>query len=411
MKRTLNIIRNAYGDLPKSIYILFFASVINLVGGFVQSFLALLLKTSLGYSTAHIANYIIITGISTTLAPIIGGYLGDKKSKKLTYVISTILGCIFLFICGFLTNNHIHLVPILMIISSFFYSMASPILNAIIADICEDETDQKRTFNLMYMGMSLGLAIGGFIGGRLMTKYLKWFFFIDGITTAISIILVILYVKDIKFKSSKKTKKSQKADLSNPIKAIFKRPLLLAFIFFSLFGYALPSQIRFGLQEHVYFYFGKSLAPTIMGNIVSFNAIIIILFSIAVNNYSIKRKATTNVIIGTILTAIGFVMYAFIGKILILYYLSVFIWTIGQILTVTNSTVFIMQNTPINQRARFSAIIDLIRGTAVVLSPKLMSFFIYHLGIDKSWIAMSFLCIIGIVGLLFVRRKENRSTL
>ncbi len=410
MKRVLLIITTAYGKLPKSIYVLFFATIINLVGGFVMSFLALLLKSALGYSIDTVANYIIITGVSTTLAPIIGGYLGDRTNKKNTYVRATIAGCAFLFVCGFLTESYISLIPILMIISSFFYSMANPILNAMIADICPDEVDQKRAFNLMYMGMSLGLAFGGIIGGRLMTNYLKWFFFIDGITTAISVILILLYVKDVKPSHSEVKVKSQMVDKSNPIKALLSRKTLVLFILFSLFGYSLPSQLRFGLQEHVLTFFGKETAPEIMGNIVSVNALVIIFLSVFVNNISLKFKPIKNVIFGTLLTAIGFVMYAFIQNILILYYVSVIIWTVGQILTVTNSTVYIMQNTPINQRARFGAMVDLIRGTAIVLSPKLMSFFILNIGISMSWVAMSSLCVIGLAGLTLIMKHDKKFT-
>lgn len=400
-------ILNTYSGLNRSIYVLFIAIVINRIGGFVYAFLAILLKTKLNYSNENIANYLIIAGVLTSLSPVIGGYLGDRFSRKLVFVFSSFLGASTFIVAGILSNSHIEIIPILIITASFFFNIANPILNAMVADNTYGEEERKKGFSFLYLARNIGVAIGPFIGGRLIGNNLNWFFYLDSFTTFISMILVFFLVKDVKIDRSKEIKEKN-ALKKNSLYVLFKIPSLLIFLILSLIPTAIYAQSSFGLPLKVDLIFGKIKSPIILGNLMAFNAIIVVLFTMFLTHTMKYFKTLVNVIIGNVLIAVGFGLYAFIHDNMLLYFVSVFIWTLGEIYIFTNNNVYIMSKTPKEYRARFNAIIALLFGAAHILAPKIMSYLMKYMSNENSWLILSATGFISVTGLIILLIYEYR---
>lgn len=410
MKKTLTLLRNTYGNLDFSIYIVFLATLINRFGGFVFVFLTILLKNKLGYDENTIANYIILNGVLTGISPLIGGYLGDRHSRKKTFIIASLLGALFFTICGILSRHQVEIIPIFIIVSSFFFSICEPIINALVADNTSNVHDRTRAFSLIYLGVNLGVAIGPLIGGRLLHHHLDLFFYFDALTTIISVILVWKYIEDKLPQSQISKKRNLKfKDTDNPIKVLFKTPLLLSFILLSLTGGILYAQATFGLPLQLEKAYGPIISPKKMGNLLAFNAVGVVLSTFTLTNFMQKRNPINNVIIGQILIVLGFGMLGLFSYSTPLYYLSTLIWTVGEVFLVTNSNVYIMKHTPENFRARFGAIYNLTHGAAIVLSPKLMAYLLTSTSPKVSWGILSIIGIIGIAGFFVLFIVDKRS--
>ncbi len=102
--------------------------------------------------------------------------------------------------------------------------------------------------------------------------------------------------------------------------------------------------------------------------------------------------------IAGVLYAIGFGMIGTI-KTFLLFILSTMIWTIGEILVVTNFNVYIANNSPQNFRGRFSSIGSLSWATGSALGTSLAGRYIERMGINSIW---SFICIICIIATTFM---------
>ncbi len=411
MKKVIRLINSSYGSLNRNIYILFIATIINKIGDFVQFFFAIFLRSKLNYTDSQIANYIIIAGAVLSVSTAIGGFIGDRFNRKTTFVVNSLLGATTITICGLLTYNHIEYIPYFLILAAFFFSINSPIINAIVADNAKTDTERKKAYSLIYLGVNIGITIAPMIAGRLLTDYLDIFFYLDAITTVMSVILIYIFIGDSRpsAKEVKEAKNKEKAAKGNALAVLLKNKLLTAFILFILTDVVLFAQAGYGLPLKLTEIYGKKISPIIHGNLMAFNAVVVVFATIFLTQYMKNRSALSNVVMGMALTTIGFGMYGFFNDSIILYYISVFIWTIGEILVVTNSNVFIINNTPINFRARFSAIYNIIWGIAYVISPKLMSILLSNYNPKTSWIILASIGVSGTVAMLILLLKHRNN--
>ncbi len=411
MKKIIRIINSSYGNLNRNIYILFLATIINKIGDFVQFFFAIFLRSKLNYTDSQIANYIIIAGAVLSVSTAIGGFIGDRFNRKTTFVVNSLLGASTITLCGLLTYNHIEYIPYFLILAAFFFSINSPIINAIVADNAKNDTERKKAYSLIYLGVNIGITIAPMIAGRLLTDYLDIFFYLDAITTVMSVILIYIFIGDSRpsAKEIKEAKNKEKAAKGNALAVLLKNKLLTAFILFILTDVVLFAQAGYGLPLKLTEIYGKKISPIIHGNLMAFNAVVVVLATIFLTQYMKNRSALSNVVMGMALTTIGFGMYGFFNDSIILYYISVFIWTIGEILVVTNSNVFIINNTPINFRARFSAIYNIIWGIAYVISPKLMSILLANYNPKTSWIILASIGASGTIAMLLLLLKHKNN--
>lgn len=84
--KKLNLIGN-YKGLPKSIYFLSFASIVNSLGNFVMPFLTLFLTNKAGLNAPTVAVIVSINSAIGMIASLIGGKLIDNKGRKAIFII------------------------------------------------------------------------------------------------------------------------------------------------------------------------------------------------------------------------------------------------------------------------------------------------------------------------------------
>lgn len=413
-KNPISVIRSAYGGLPKSIYVLFIARVINRMGGFVGAFLSLYLANKLNMTKSEIANFVIISGFVTMLAPFVGGYIADSRGRKKLYIIAQGAAGLLYIPCGLLTNSTPEIVPYLLIGASLLSSLVGPVNSAMVADIAKNPDDRKKAYSLLYLGINVGVAIGPLIGGFMLAEHVDWFFYIDAISTLISLVLVGLFVKETMLtkEEMKAIKGGEKMESGFFLLVLFKKPVILAYTFFAVFGSMVYAQSGYGLSLHLNDLFGTISGPKNFGYLMSFNAVIVLVFTIVITELLKKQKPIFNLALSSLLYVVGFGMMGYVGETLWPFFVSVFIWTIGEIIGVTNQSVFVMANTPVNYRGRFNAFIGFLTGAGYVISPKIMSFAIENQGYLFAWRGVGVFAAISCIGYiltgLFEQRLQNQ---
>lgn len=406
--RWLNGVIAMYKGLPREIYVLFIARVINRLGGFVHFILYMFLTRKLDMSLQEAGVFIAIAGVASLIGNFVGGYLGDLMGRKKTYVIAQGIAASLFLPCGFLGNSII--IPILLIISSFFSAIVQPINSAMVSDLVKKE-DRKRAFSLLYFGINIGVAIGPLIAGYLFYKNIQWIFWGDAITTFIGVLLIVRYIPETKLSTTQiqeineTLSHEEKMESSGALMAFLKRPALIAFSFCSILTHFVYAQSSFALPATLSHLFGEK--DTIYyGNLMSFNALVVVVFTIFVTKVSDKNRAIFNVAFSNLLYCVGFGMMAFVHN-MPLIVISVFLWTIGEILGATNTGVFIANNTPITHRSRFNAIISILGSAGYMLGPSLGGVFAAQYSINNLWILTGVLSLIAFVGLMLINISEK----
>lgn len=399
-----------YRGLPKGIYVLFVAQIINAVGNLVYPFLTFFLTQRLGYGSATAGMFILFLSAAYVPGSLIGGKLADVIGRKKVLVGTQGMAALAFVPCAFLGNSPI--VPWLLIVSHFFFGAANPTHEAITADMTSGEQRQSA-FSLLYLGHNIGFSVGPMIAGFLFTHALPWLFIGDAVTTFIALAFVIMLVPESKPSEEEMENhggedSDEKAETGGLIPVLMKRPFLLAFSFISLlltfvysqFTFSLPLQLKELFQEQ---------GPLFYGTLMTVNALVVIFCTTPLVSLTKKVKPVLNVAFSAVLFTIGFGVLYFIHS-LWLFALSTVVWTLGEILQATNTNVYIANHTPISHRGRFNSILPIIIGTGFALGPPVMGQYVEAVSVRAVWPLAAGISLFGAAALvlLYIKEKQRR---
>lgn len=400
---------NMYRGLPKSIYVLFFARIVNSMGMFVYPFLTFFLSQKMGFESDRVGFFMLLASTAYIPGSIVGGKLTDLFGRKRILLTFQSLAAVTFITCGFLGVSMA--VPWLLITAGFLSAVSEPASSAMVADLTNPK-NRKEAFSLLYLGINIGVAIGPMIAGFLFENYMRWIFWGDGITSLISLSLVLIFVNETipdreKIEETKNIVDSdERAEEGSVFSAILKRPFLLAFAIINsllAFSYAQHSfSIPLQLEK-----IPNLNDAIVFGTIMTTNAIVVLTMTIPLTALTKKFKSILNVSLAGILYAMGFGMIYFINAHW-LFILSTILWTMGEILTVTNTSTYIANHSPITHRGRFNSIINIISGTGYATGPLLMGIYIKSYGVRMVWPFIFFLSLVGALLLFILYRIELR---
>lgn len=387
---------DTYRGLPKNMYIMFTATIINRFGDFVMPFLTMYLTLKIGLSVGIAGVIVTITSLIVIPSSLLGGKCADELGRKRTYLIAQAGSALCLIPCAFLKNP----VPIILFLflSTFFNGAVRPSLNAIITDILPSEKRQQG-FSLQYLGINIGVAVGPIVAGFLFRNYLPLLFIGDALTSFAALFLIWKNVKEIKPEALKHTvhSENEREEMGNSFQALIKRPQIIFFLLIYIIYSFIYTQHRFALPLTTDEVFGESGAGK-FGVLMSINAFTVLLCTVTVTALTKKFKPLINIALAGIFYAVGFGMLGFVSS-YPMFIVSTVIWTIGEILVVTNFGVYLADNSPSNFRARFSAIGSLSWSIGGALGTSIAGVFIQKIGLINIWPLTFVLAVIGVAGM------------
>ncbi|MFZ5351884.1 MAG: MDR family MFS transporter [Bacillota bacterium] len=397
---------NIYKGLPKSVYIIFFAQIINRFGDFVMPFLSLLLIKKLGLSYQSAGLAVMFAALSSVPGSFIGGKIADHFGRKKTYLFFQGAAGASLLSCVFFTNPHI--IIALVCISTFLNGGVRPIISAVITDVLPAEKRQQG-FSLSYLGINIGVALGPIVSGFLFNRYIPLIFIGDAITSFIAVALVAFNIEETMPDKSKceSTRTEEKHEEGNVITVLLRRPQIIVFLFITILLSIVYTQHTFSLPMMLDKVFSGD-GPRYYGINMSFNAVTVLLMTMIVTQATKRWHPLSAIAVTGLLYAAGFGMVALVNS-LPLFLVSTYIWTIGEILTVTNFGVYIANNTPQNFRARFNAVTSLSWAAGASLGTSVMGIYIDKLGIDAVWPLTFILGILGSIGMYTLKLKTDKA--
>lgn len=392
---------NVYRGLPKPIYIMFIARIVNAMGNFVFPFLTLFLTERLKLSPSEAGTYFMLSAFSQAIGSIIGGKLTDHFGRKKLFLMFQFLAVLCFLPCPFLGNSL--WIPKLIIVFGLFAGTAQPATASMIIDLT-NQSNRKQAYSLLYLGTNLGFSIGPLIAGFLYKNHTNWIFFGNIISIFIVLILISLFVKETKpseeqIKETKDIENEESAEVGSLIAALIKRPKLVLFLLGKLLNTLIYSTIAFAIPIQLIRNFGSSLGSKYFGIVMSLNGIVVVTCTILVTRLTIKFKPIIAVALASLFYGIGFGMLGF-ANVFWLYIVASIIYTIGEIIEATNAGVYIANNSPITHRGRFNSIVPLISGVGFAFGPYIFGSFIEAYGLRNMWI---FCFCLGIISSAFMK--------
>lgn len=400
-----------YKGLPKGMYILFFAQVINRLGDFVMPFLALYLTQKIGMTSVAAGIIVTVSSIITIPASMIGGKIADKFGRKKSYMYSQFISAAALIPCAVTKDPHITVVCLL--ISTFFNGFIRPAFTAMMTDILSPKQRQAG-FSLQYLGINVGVSIGPIIAGFLFNNLLPMLFLGDALTSFLALILVWRNIEETKpshiTKSNNDNNFSEKAEMGNVFQMLYKRPHICFFMIISIAYSFTYSQHNFALPITLKGIYGND-SSRIFGLLMSVNAITVLVLTVFITALTKKKHPLTNMIAVGILYAVGFGMIGHISS-FSAFVLSTVIWTAGEILSSISSGVYIANNSPSNYRGRLSGISSVGWGIGSAVSTSISGVYIQANGYKSIWTLTLFVALVSAALMFLVKvfsiKLENK---
>lgn len=401
MKRIIN----NYKGLPKEMYIICFAKLINRLGDFVVPFLALYLTQKIGMTTVASGFIVTLASVIGIPASIIGGKMSDMFGRKKIYTYGQSIAAIALIPCAITKNIAITIVCLL--VSTFFNSFIRPAFTSMVTDILSKEQRQAG-FSLQYLATNVGVSIGPILAGILFNNFLPMLFIGDAITSFMAVFFIWKNIKETYVKNSdvKVENKAEKDEKGNTLQMLFKRPHLCMFFILNIVYNFIYTQHKFSLPITLNAEFNSEGAKY-FGYIMSINAITVLVLTVFIGAITRRNHQLTNMVFSGILYAIGFGMIGYIDS-FNLFIISTILWTGGEILSAISSGVYVANNSPSNYRARLNAIMAIGTFMGSALSTSFSGAYIQIYGHKTIWIIIFFMSLIAAILMLCLKIHSKK---
>ena len=391
-----------YMGLRKEVYILCFGRFVTALGSLIWPMLTLILKSKLGYNAEEVAIWFLIFGILQVPFGLLGGKLTDRHNKRNLIIIFDIVTVILYVVTAILPLTTGSLC--LYYIGSLFQRMEWAVYDSLIAELTKDD-EREKAYSLQYLGNNLGVVFAPTLGGLLFNNYLWLSFLIAGAAVLSSTILIYKYIP-AQVACTENDNTYEDEESGSLMDVLRMRKILLLFIIiicvndiiYAQFGYLLPIQMDevFLAQGAVFF-----------GVMTSINGGVVICFTPLLTKLTIRWQDYERMLVGTFLEVVGLCSYFFYHDNLVLYVLSMVVFTLGEILHTLGNTPYASKRIPASHRGRFIAVLNILKALSSSLGNTLVGKVVVLYSFRQGWVVVF---IIGMALVLFMMlyRKEDK---
>ena len=394
-----------YKGLGKGNFILFFGKIVTNLGAMIWPMMTLILNGKLGLDATQTALFFIITGFMFLPANIWGGQLADRFSKKKIIILCDIVSIVLFIISGFLPLTLYTLCVTL--VGAFFQTLEGPAYQAMVAEITPLDK-REQAFSLLYMGGNIGLILSPTIAGILFNNYLWLCFVISGVSISVSTVLIAVFIKDSTELIRKESKEEGEEQDSNILAVIKSSATLILFLIamsfyqgaYSQFSYLMPLDISKAYPEN---------GSIIYGTVTSLNCIIVVVLTPVITMVMEKVPMTKKYLLGIILQALSFGAFALSYGVIAGYYVSITLFTLGEILTTIVTGAFLADRVSTNYRGRIYGITSFSAAFMTGIVEWNSGWLFDYYGSAPAWIfsvAMTMIAVIASFVLIFTDKKE-----
>ncbi|AVZ73815.1 MFS transporter [Streptomyces lunaelactis] len=369
--------RESVSGLPREFWWLWTSTLINRLGAFVATFMALYLTLERGCSPAYAGLVASLHGLGGVVSSLGGGVMADRLGRRPTLLIAQSSTAVSVAVLGFVQH------PVAIAAVAFVVGMASnasrPAVQAMMADIVRPE-DRVRAFSLNYWAINLGFAISS-AGAGFIAEYSYLAGFLgEAVMTLICAIVIFVKLPESRPERAKATAdKPAEPEIS-------MGTVLRDGRFMSVVGLSFLIALIF-MQGHV----GLPLAmgadgfsSSDFGMAIAVNGVLIVALQIPVTRFIEHRDPRRLLIISALLAGYGFGLTAFAGSVAV-YAVTICVWTLAEIVNAPTQTGLVVRLSPLHGRGRYQGMYTLSWSVAALIAPLMSGVIIDRYGAQWLW--------------------------
>ncbi|MFD5337029.1 MDR family MFS transporter [Streptomyces hawaiiensis] len=379
--RARRAVRETVSGLPREFWWLWTSTLVNRLGAFVATFMALYLTVDRGYSATYAGLVASLHGLGGVISSLGGGVMADRLGRRPTLLIAQASTAVSVALLGFVRD------PAAIAGVAFLVGMASnasrPAVQAMMADIVRPE-DRIRAFSLNYWAINLGFAVSSMAAGFIAEVSYRAGFLIEAGMTMVCAILVFLRLPESKPAGT--AVRSAVPDGAARDDSVSLRTVLRDGPFMSVVGLSFLVALIFqqgsvGLPVAM----GEAgFTPAEYGMAIAVNGVLIVVLQIPVTRFIEHRDPRRLLVVSSVLAGYGFALTAFAGSVGVIA-LTVCVWTLAEIVNAPTQTGLVVRLSPVHGRGRYQGMYTMSWSVAALVAPLLSGFVIDRFGAEWLW--------------------------
>ncbi|MFF4354250.1 MDR family MFS transporter [Streptomyces sp. NPDC001530] len=366
--------RETVSGLPREFWWLWTSTLVNRLGAFVATFMALYLTLDRGYSASYAGLVASLHGLGGVVSSLGGGVMTDRLGRRPTLLIAQLSTAASVALLGFMHH------PVAIAAAAFLVGMASnasrPAVQAMMADIVRPE-DRVRAFSLNYWAINLGFAVSSMAAGFIAEfSYLAGFLIEAGMTLVCAL---VVFAKLPESRPAPTAKAASEPEVG--LGTVLRDGRFMSVVGLSFLVALVFQQGSVGLPVAM----GEAgFTPADYGMAVAVNGVLIVALQIPVTRFIEHRDARRLLVISSLLAGYGFGLTAFAGSVGV-FALTVCVWTLAEIVNAPTQTGLVVRLSPLHGRGRYQGMYTLSWSLAALIAPLMSGLVIDRFGAEWLW--------------------------
>jgi MFS family permease len=350
--------------LPRELWVLFTASLVNKAGSMVLPFFVLYLTRDADLSVQTASLMILLYGAGALVAAPVAGRLSDRLGPILIMRGSLLLSGAVLIAFPFARSLPaiVGMTLLLSVTSEAF----RPANLTIMGDLVPPEK-RKTAFALNRLAINLGMSVGPALGGVLATVSFRWLFLVDGGTAvaAGAILAASRFPPHRRTADRRQLEEAVAPHLRLP-KGAHRDPRLLYFL-------AAMFPVAFVFFQHIssmplYMVRDLHLSAAAYGILFTVNTLLIVFLEVGINTSTAHWPHRRTLALGSALCGLGFGALAWATNIWQVA-ATVVIWTFGEMLIFPGMADYLTDIAPESRRGEYMGLSQMMMGLAFTVGP------------------------------------------
>ncbi|MFI8454129.1 MDR family MFS transporter [Kitasatospora sp. NPDC085464] len=387
--RFRRMIQETAGGLPRRFWWLWVATLVNRLGAFVVTFLALYLTSSRGYSPAYAGLVASLFGLGSAASSIVAGVLTDRIGRRPTLLAAQLGTALFTVVLGF-TDGRVAIAVVAFLVG-FCNNATRPAISAIIADIVP-AADRVRAYSLNFWAINLGFGLSSAVAGLIATHGYLMLFLLDAVSTVLCAVVIFLRIPETK----PDTPAGARADEPTVgLVTVFRDSRFMAVVGLTLL---LALVLQQGATTLAVDMDRQGITSSEYGLVIGLNGLLIVLLQIPLTRWVESRSRSAMLAAASLFIGWGFGMTALAGSSAWFYAFTVAVWTVGEILYTPTLMGLIAELSPTHARGRYQGVYGLSWSLASFLGPAVGGVLLERAGGGALWGACGVIGTVAAVG-------------
>lgn len=395
--------RTSLSGLPRAFWWLWTSTLINRVGGFVTTFLALYLTADRGLSASFAGLVAALYGAGGAIASVLAGVLADRVGRRATLLASQLATAVTMTALG-LTGRPV-VIAVLVCLLGATANASRPSVQAIIADLVP-EGDRVRAFSLNYWAVNIGFSVASVAAG-LIAEHAYLLLFL-GNAASVLVCALVVYLKVPETRPTAPGPAPGAGPVDGPAPPVSRQGLaevvrdgrFMAVVALCFLVGTVLMQYNTSLPVSM----GESgFSSGDYGLVIGVNGLLVVVAQLPVARAVRARHPIDLLVVASLLCGYGFGLTVWAHSVPV-YVLTVCVWTVGEIVHNPTSMALVAALSPAHSRGRYQGVYTLAWSAATLVSPLVGGVVIDRFGSAALWDGCTAVGTAAAVGYWLLRR-------